>query len=309
MLSTWVIAATLLALGSADSAPETGRSTPDAGLPDERTLCIEHDVEAEALSVFRQGGEEPLLRQHARAGARPYLHPIVAPDGKGVLTEYRPEHHPHQTGLYWGLKEVNGRDYFMGWQADHWRRVSASAVEQCGEQVRWQTVYDLLDEHGVPLLTETQNWTMRDRDGRILLDLQWKGEARREIVVGQFYVGGLFLRMPWHEGIRGAVVNAVGQRDGEAEGQRAIWADVGLEIEGREDYGHVAILDHPDNAAFPTAWRVDNEMGVGPSRQITNAWSLGPGETDVARYRIVVYTGELDAEALHRIWTEFAVDG
>ena len=39
---------------------------------------------------------------------RPYLHPIISPDGKGVLTEYSPGHHKHQTGLYWGFTRING---------------------------------------------------------------------------------------------------------------------------------------------------------------------------------------------------------
>ena len=39
---------------------------------------------------------------------RPYIHPIVSPDGKGILTEYSPGHHKHQTGLYWGFTRING---------------------------------------------------------------------------------------------------------------------------------------------------------------------------------------------------------
>ena len=73
---------------------------------------------------------------------------MVAPDGKGVLTEYRPSHHLHQTGIFWGLKMVNGRDFFMKWQGDYYRRVSASIVQPTGRQVKWQTVYDMLGEDG-----------------------------------------------------------------------------------------------------------------------------------------------------------------
>ena len=78
-----------------------------------KTLRVEHDEQAGTISVFRAGDKVPILTQNAREDTRPYIHPIVAPDGKGLLTEYRPKHHLHQTGLYWGLKLVNGRDYFM----------------------------------------------------------------------------------------------------------------------------------------------------------------------------------------------------
>lgn len=269
-------------------------------------LRIEHDEAAGTIAVFVEGSSEPIVTQHARAGDRPYIHPILAPDGNGVLTQYQPEHHLHQTGLYWGLKKVNGRDYFMRWREDYYRRVSAHVVRAQGSHVRWQTVYDLLGADGDPILAETQNWTMRHHEGMIVLDLEWTGEALADVMVEQFYVGGLFLRMPWHRGIVGDVVNAGGRRNSEAEGQRAIWTDVGMDIDGRSDQGHIAIFDHPDNEAFPVAWRVDGELGVGPSRQILGDWRLDEGERTTIRYRLLVYTGLRDPAKLTRSWTQYA---
>lgn len=277
----------------------------EVAVPGEKKLKIEQDEDAGTISVFLSGGKEPVLTQNAKAETRPYLHPIMAPDGKGVLTEYRPEHHRHQTGLYWGLKEVNGRDFFMNWQGDYWRRISAEVIEATGQEVKWQTVYDMLDEEGNTVLTETQNWAMQEHNGKFLLDLEWRGEAKTDITLGKFYVGGLFLRMPWREGIRGEVINASGQRNNEAEGQRAIWTDVGMQVEGREDLAHITIFDHPDNKAFPIPWRVDGELGVGPSRQILGDWKIDKGETEVIRYRLVVYTGDLNHVDMTRTWTEF----
>ena len=91
------------------------------------------------------------------------------------------------------------------------------------------------------------------------------GEARprTDVTIGQYDYGGLFLRMPWREGMRGEVVNAARQRNERAEGQRAMWIDVGMQVEGRNDLAHIAIFDHPDNAGYPQAWRVDGQLGVG----------------------------------------------
>jgi hypothetical protein len=75
-------------------------------------LTLRQDDDTHTISVFRQNVAEPILTQNARPDFRPFLHPIVAPDGKGVLTEFSPSHHKHQTGLYWGLKQVNGRIIF-----------------------------------------------------------------------------------------------------------------------------------------------------------------------------------------------------
>ena len=66
-------------------------------------LRVEHDKVAGTISVFRTTSDEPILTQNAKVDFRPYIHPIVAPDGDGVLTEYSPGHHKHQTGLYWGI--------------------------------------------------------------------------------------------------------------------------------------------------------------------------------------------------------------
>src|SRR5690606_5919187 len=151
------------------------------------------------------------------------------------------------TGLYWGFTRLNGRDYFHNPGGDHWRRASVDVLDAEGDVVRWQTVYDLLDEAGTPVLTETQRWAMREHQGTFVLDLEWTGRADTSVTGGRYDYGGLFLRRPWREGTRGEVTNAARQRNERAEGQRAMWVDVGMQVEGRDDLAHIAIFDHPDN--------------------------------------------------------------
>ena len=258
------------------------------------------------ISVYRKDGDKPLMTHISKKNNRPYIHPINAPDGKGVMTEYRPGHHLHQTGLYWGLKLVNGRDFFMNWNENFYRQVSSTITKAKGKEVKWQTVYDLLDENKNVVLTETHNWTLQDRDGKYLLDLDYACVARTNITFGKFYVGGLFLRMPWTKATEGQIINSMGQRDvKEAEAQRAIWADVGVSIAGRDDMGHVAILDHPENVNFPTAWRVDSQLGLGPSRQILGDWKLDKDQTQKFRFRLVFYTGDFDPEEIKWEWLQY----
>ena len=224
---------------------------------------------------------------------------------KGVVTELSPEHHKHQTGLYWGFTRVNGRDFFHNPQGDFWRRVSLSVTQASGDEVRWQTVYDLLDEAKNPILTETERWSMREERGRFVLDLEWRGEAKTDLTVGKYDYGGLFLRMPWREGMPAEVVNAARQRNERAEGQRAMWIDVGMQVAGRNDLAHVAIFDHPDNPGYPQAWRVDGQFGVGSARTRTADWSIKKGETELVRHRFVVYTGVLNDVELTKAWGEY----
>jgi putative membrane-bound dehydrogenase-like protein len=295
------VAGTSLRLLSS-AQPSRGAASP--------ILRIEHDAAGGTIAVYRAGEREPIVTQNARPDMRPYLHPIVAPDGAGVLTEVSPSHHPHQTGLYWGFTRLNGRDYFHNRGAGYWRRVSATVTQAEGEEVRWETTYDLLDAAGNAVLTETQRWSMHEtRDGngpRFVLDLEWRGTAKTDATIGRYDYGGLFLRMPWREGIAGEVVNAARQRNERAEGQRAMWIDVGMQVQGRSDQAHIAVFDHPDNAGFPQAWRVDGQLGVGAARSREADWTIPSGQTEVIRHRLIAYTGALNDVDMTTAWSNFS---
>ncbi|SDM93205.1 PVC-type heme-binding CxxCH protein [Kriegella aquimaris] len=294
-------------------------------------LQIKQDTTAGTLSVFRQGDDKVLATQNARPDFRPFLHPIMAPDGTGPLTEYSPGHHKHQTGLYWGFTRVNGkgaptdtikkyfykkddmpemqkkigRDFFHHPDGNHWKRVSFDILQKEGSEVSWQTVYNMLDTDGTAMLQETQIWTMTEKEGKTILNLEWQGKAVKDITIGEFDYGGLFLRMPWKEGIKGEAVNAARQRNEKAEGQRAMWMDVGMQLEGHEDIAHMTIYDHPQNAGFPQPWRVDGQLGVGPVRVRMGDWHIKKGETEIIKHRIVAYTGEHDDLALTALYNDF----
>jgi putative membrane-bound dehydrogenase-like protein len=294
-------------------------------------LTIIKDDVANTFSVVRKGESEVLVTQNSKPDFRPYLHPISAPDGKGQLTEYSPGHHKHQTGLYWGFTRVNGtgvpmdtvhkyfyqkdkfpemqksigRDFFHHPEGEYWKKVSSDVLVAEGTEVSWQTVYDMLDEAGNPMLQETQIWKMREKQGKFFLQLEWQGKAITDITIGEFDYGGLFLRMPWKEGIKGEAVNAARQRGQKADQQRSMWMDVAMQVDGRDDLAHVAIFDHPDNVGFPQPWRVDGQLGVGPVRARMGDWQIKKGETEIIRHEVVAYTGELNDVALTELWNEY----
>ncbi len=279
---------------------------PITNPPKQTSLQLVQNEKEGTISVYRLNEKQPILVQNAKADFRPYLHPIAAPDGKGILTEYSPGHHKHQTGIYWGYTRVNGRDYFHHPEGDYWRRVSAKIIKAKGPEVKWETVYDLLDEKGNAVLTETQTWVMREQDGRYLLDLEWTGEAQTDVTIGKYDYGGLFVRMPWKQGIKGEVVNAARQKDAKAEGQRAGWVDVGMQIEGRTDWAHIAVLDHPENKGFPQHWRVDGQLGIGPARARLGDWQIKKGKVEVIKHQLVIYTGELNDVTMNKTWSDYS---
>ena len=274
--------------------------------PKKSELRIVQNEKESSIAIFRINGKTPILTQIAKADFRPYLHPIVSPDGNGILTEYSPGHHKHQTGIYWGYTRVNGRDYFHHPEGNYWKRVAVKVIKNKGHEVKWETIYDLLDEKGNAVLTETQTWTMREEDGKYLLNLEWAGEAQTDVTIGKYDYGGLFVRMPWKEGIKGEVVNAARQKNEKAEGQRANWVDVSMQVEGRKDLVHIAVFDHPENKGFPQHWRVDSQLGIGPARAKNADWTIKKGKIEVIKYQLVIYTGELNDVKLSKTWSDFS---
>jgi len=261
------------------------------------------------IEVARVGETKPIVTQNARSDFRPYLHPIVAPDGKGELTEYSPGHHKHQTGLYWGFTRVNGRDYFHHPEGDYWKRVSFDVIQAKGHEVSWRTVYSMLDADGKPVMRETQTWSMHEHDGEYLMELEWKGDGIQDVTIGKYDYGGLFLRMPWKRGMNGQATNAVRQVNRKAEGQRSTWVDVGLQTKGRDDQAHIAIFDHGKNKGFPQHWRVDGQLGVGPIRAREGDWSIAKGKTEIIRHGVHVYTGKLNDVELTKKAAEYSGAG
>ena len=139
-----------------------------------------------------------------------------------------------------------------------------------------------------------------------MLDLEWRGDAKTDVTIGKYDYGGLFLRMPWREGIAGEVVNAARQRNERAEGQRAMWIDVGMQVAGRTDLAHIAIFDHPTNVGYPQAWRVDGQLGVGSARSRDADWAIGKGRSEVIRHQFLIYTGALNDVEMTNAWSEFS---
>ena len=268
-------------------------------------LRIDHDEQCRVIRVFRGDRETPILVENAFDDTRPYIYPVVAPDGNGLITEFRPWHHPHQMGIFWGFKYINGRDYFMKWQGDYYRKVSAGVVAASGQQVKWKTVYDMLDEKGNTIMTETQNWSMSAPNSKYILDLDWEGDAKADLSISKYYVGGLFIRMPWHPGVDAEALNSVGQQNQAAEAQRAKWVDMGIQVEGRDDLAHIAVCDSPGNVGFPVAWRVDSQFGFGPDRS-WREWSMHKGQSEALRYRLLAYTGDFNTTEVNRVCAESA---
>ena len=274
---------------------------------------FEVEDRGDSVAMYRIGTKTPLLVQRSEDGARPCLHPLMAPDLDGVLTEFSPDHHHHQTGVFVGLAQVNGKSWFHRTREgafhriDNWRDGAWSPSARGGSKLRWTVSDDWIGDHG-PVLTETQRWELTDEGDSYLLDVRWSARAQEKLLIEQSDYGGLFIRMPWSPETGGHTLNSEGLRDAACEGQRARWVDVSVPIPGRKDgkWGHIALLDHPFNPGAPSYFRVDDQCGFGMAAARGGPITVDIGKTMIARMRLVVYLGDFKRDYVEATWKEYA---
>lgn len=278
-------------------------------MPTLTSLRVQASHHNQVVEIERSDGT-PLLTHRIQTDRRPSIHPIHAPDGSGVLTEDSPSHHPWQHGLYTGFNLVNGIGFWKEFEDDGTFHPTLAAEPQAnGSSVRWsvENAWEAPDRT-IPIV-ERQDWTLVDESDSFDLELTWTLRAMVDVEIGQYMAGGLFLRMPYAETTGGVAINSEGQRNGDAEKQRARWVAVSMPIAGRSDGAGFAIMDHPDNPAFPVTWRVDNELGISPSRCIAESWSIPAETTDQYRFRLHVFCGAIDANNIDVRWNRFTRSG
>ena len=223
-----------------------------------------------------------------------------------MVTEFSPDHHKHQTGLYWGFTRVNGRDYFHNPQGDYWRRVSATVTQASGDEVRWQTVYDLLDEAKNAVLTETERWSMREENGRFLLDLEWRGEAKTDVTDRQVR---LRRPVPAHAVARGHAGRGRQRRAAAQRARRGPARDVDRRRRCRSRAATIWRTSRssttPTTPAIPRPGGSTASSASARPEPALADWTIKKGETEVVRHRFVVYTGTLNDVELTKAWGEY----
>ncbi|HZQ99597.1 MAG TPA: PmoA family protein [Chloroflexota bacterium] len=286
-------------------------------------LAATHDLNRDlTIRVFTGDPEVPrvpLVGYHCRPGERPYLHPVHAPGGGPVLTQDRPSDHPWQHGVFTGLHQVNGLDF---WQEHRFpdrsgvvRFEHLGDLRGDGESITWTGSSRWTSRADEPILHETQRWTVRRGAAEWYpIDLEWTLRGLRDVSFGQHFCGGLAVRLVYNQAHE--VLNAAGQDRAAAPEQPAAWCDVSAPFDGSrgwtgEDitagaWHGVALFDHPSNFRYPSRWRVDAQGLINPSPSLAGPWSLPEGKVTRFRYRLIVHTGKADRDLLAHLHADFA---
>ena len=212
--------------------------------------------------------------------SRSYCYPILAADGTPLTRNFPMQKvageetdHPWHRSFYFAHSEVGGVDFWNEGTGDNGaapankgHTVVEGPLETSSGPVGVIHVHDRwLDHDGVLICTDERTIRFHaSASGRFIdFEIALKAPADRPLLIGDNKDGTMAVRLAeWltmaHKnkagpiGGTGHIVTAKGDRDLQAWGKRADWADYHAE-HGGQTYG-VAIFDHPDNLRHPTWW-------------------------------------------------------
>ena len=263
---------------------------------------------------------------YSEKNVRPYLFPVVGPDGKVVLrtpaSEGNPENldHPHHRGIWVSHGDINGTDNWSE-MPGHGRTVHQKFIELTSGPVygKIHALNHWVDNKGGKILEEERiiiiyNLPVDRRmiDHRIVLRAS-EGEA---VFKDTKESGLLSIRVnPVMEGrASGFMVNAYGAK-GEAEcwGKRAEWCDYCGEIEGTRC--GIAVFDYPCNLRYPTWWHIRdyglftaNFFGLSDftgNKSISGTYILPYRQELKLYHRIYVHSGYTDEAKVSERYLNF----
>lgn len=288
-------------------APEV----PKQKAPSKPAGRIKVESRAHSLSVRAQSPGQSewveLATYVMETNSRPYLHPVRDASGREVLTENRPADHPWQHGIFTGFHRVNGFNY---WKEDEGKQrfVRLLDSKEASDRVSWRALVELVAPNGNVVLEEEDAITIHAPESAdaYIIDFELLLRAKdQDVNFGQFFVGGLSVRMPWDKANpRQTHLNSKGRRDRECEQERAAWCNVERPF-GNETFG-VAVFDHPANPNHPCGWRADEQGLINPNVSALGDWSIPARQERVFRYRLVVYRGSATREQLAARFATFA---
>ncbi|HKB89738.1 MAG TPA: PmoA family protein [Opitutaceae bacterium] len=286
-----------------------------------------------------------LFTEYVFAGAhRPYLYPIVMPDGTSLTRDFpmketpgEDHDHPWHRSLWFAHSSVNGVDFWNEGNGD----AGKSPVD------KGSIVHDALTETksgDVGVIQARNRWvapdgklictddrTIRIRGTKELRMIDYEVTLHalpdKPLLIGDNKDGTMAIRLAqWmtmphkyqKENLPGSghIGTSTGARDADAWGKRADWCDYTAPREGKT-YG-IAIFDNPQNLRHPTWWMARDYglFGANPFGQHDyenlkdqphkGDYTVPAGGSLTLRYRFVFHTGDDKAAHLGDLYRAYA---
>lgn len=265
------------------------------------------------VSVYEDG--QLRAAYHTQNTRRPYLYPLMGPGGTNVLSLGKPGEsvggHTHHMGLWVANRDLGGVNFW----------------EDYGEGTIVHTAFPRLESGPLFATIEAENeWRYGERvlareTRRMVFYRAQAGASAVDITVtlspvegplaiAQNTFGFLAIRtaetMSPYAG--GYYLNAQGDvNEDQAFWQHAEWiAQTGQD--GPDTRCCCMLMDHPDNAAFPTAWHMRNDGFIAAATARAGDLLLSAEKPLMLRHRVLLMPAhtEPDRDALHPLWQQFA---
>jgi hypothetical protein len=332
-----------LALSLALACGLSLKAQPAAGDPGSASSGDVKLIQGDGRIRVEIGGQ--LFTEYVYEGAsRSYCYPILAPDGTPLTRDFpmkntpgEEQDHPWHRSFFFAHSMVGGVDFWNEGTGDNeaapankGHTVVDGAVETTSGRVGVIHVRDRwLDHDGVLVCTDERTLRFHASDAGRFIDFEitLNAPADRPLLFGDNKDGTMAVRVAeWMTMARktrrgpvggtGHIVTAKGDRDAQAWGKRADWADYHAEHAGRT-YG-VAIFDSPQNLRHPTWWMARdyglfgaNPFGQHDYENLRDQPHLGDyavpaGGSLTLRYRFFFHLGDEVASGIAEQYAEYA---
>ncbi len=261
-----------------------------------------------------------------KAWAAPYLYPVIGPNGENITRHYpmmdgvpgESQDHPHHRSIRFSHRGINEYSF---WAPDSDKEKRATIVLEKVEQILSG------EDSGVLII-----WNKWLGDGKLILrerlrlaftplpnhemlfdyDTTLKADGEEAVTFKDEKDGGLGVRVASTMVVtnrktktgNGTILNSRGDKNAEAWGKRAEWADYyGPDATGKTV--GIAIFDHPSNLRYPTHWHARtyglitaNRFGKGffeaksGAKKGDGAYTIAKGEEITLRHRIFLHHGD-----------------
>ncbi len=272
---------------------------------------------------------------------KPFFYPVIGPTGLPMtrkwpveeLAEGEADDHIHHRGMWYGLGNVNGLDYWH-YAGDEKkkdkvfgtiRHLGMNGVTMSKDDIVFKTRSEWL-EHA----DQTKRVMSDQREfrlfylgnGALVVDATISLIADAgDVLIKDDKEGAWSIRTQPKlrlegEVAEGSIVNSEGITGKEAWGKRAKWVDYFGPDQKGEQVG-IAIFDHPSNLRHPTWWHARhyglftaNPFGEGnfdkSAEEGAGDYTIKNGETLTFRYRTIFHKGDEKAARIAEAYEDFA---
>jgi hypothetical protein len=262
------------------------------------------------VKVTRNG--KLLTHYLIKSGAKPILWPLIGPHGNEITRaypmreagEHERDDHIHHRSFWFTHGDVNGIDFWSEVEG-HGNIIHQDfKTLKSGETAVIETTNDWIGPAGKRQCQDIRRLTFGANKTAYWIDFDTTVTASDgPVKFGDTKEGSFGVRtagsMKITSQLGGTVLNANGDKDGDAWGKAAPWVDYVGPV--KDNTVGIAIMNHPSSFRFPTYWHVRtyglftaNPFGLHHFKgdnNIDGSHTLAKGETMTLRYRVYIHKG------------------